>query len=65
LPDRRLLRAAEQVERHVLQLGAKVFGDQLAAGQYGDVLQHGLAALADTPGTRRYLDGLRLASLPE
>jgi hypothetical protein len=39
--------------RDVLQLDAEVFGDDLAAGQDSDVLQHGLAAVAEARG----LDG--------
>ena len=41
---------------NVLQLDAEVFGDGLAAGQDGDVLQHGLAAIAEA----RSLDGADL-----
>ena len=37
----------------VLELDAEVFGDHLAAGQDGDVLEHGLAAIAEA----RRLDG--------
>jgi hypothetical protein len=44
---------AEHVERDVLELDAEVFGDHLAAGQDGDVFQHGLAAIAEA----RRLDG--------
>ena len=46
---------AEQVERHVLELEPDLFGDDLAAGEDGDVLEHGLAALAEARG----LDGDR------
>src|SRR5690242_9622213 len=46
-------RLAEIVERGVLQAAAGLFGDHLAAGQHGDVLQHGLAAVAEARG----LDG--------
>ena len=38
---------AEQVERGVLELEADLLGDDLAAGEDGDVLEHGLAALAE------------------
>ncbi len=48
-----LLGAAEHVEADVLELDAQVFGDDLAAGQDGDVFQHGLAAVAEA----RRLDG--------
>ena len=40
-------------ERDVLELDAEVFRDRLAAGQDRDVLQHGLAAIAEA----RRLDG--------
>src|SRR5262249_16828661 len=53
LLDHHLLGATEHAERHVLQLDAEVFGDRLAAGQNGNILQHGLAAIAKT----RRLDG--------
>ena len=53
LGDDHLLGAAEHVEGDVLELDAEVLGDDLAAGQHGDVLQHGLAAVAEARG----LDG--------
>ena len=34
----------------VLELDAEVFADQRAAGQHGDVAQHGLAAIAEAGG---------------
>ena len=37
----------------VLELDAEIFGDGLAAGQDGDVLQHGLAAIAEARGLHR------------
>jgi hypothetical protein len=40
----------------VLELEADLLGDDLAAGEDGDVLQHGLAAVAEAGG----LDGDRL-----
>ena len=40
---------------HVLELEADLLGDHLAAGEDGDVLEHGLAALAEAGG----LDGHR------
>src|SRR6516165_3365958 len=58
LVDHHLLGAAEHVERHVLQLDAEIFRDRLAAGQDCDVLQHGLAAIAEA----RRLDGGNLQS---
>ena len=52
--DRRLflgeedtLGSAEHVGGHVLQLDAEIFRDHLAAGQDGDVFEHGLAAIAE------------------
>ena len=53
LVDGHLLGAAEHVERDVLELDAEVLGDHLAAGEDGDVLEHGLAAVAEA----RRLDG--------
>src|SRR3546814_1129801 len=50
LGDDDALGAAEHVEGDVLQLDADVFGDGGAAGQDGDVLQHGLAAVAEGIG---------------
>ena len=47
LGDDHLLGAAEHVERDVLELDAEILGDHLAAGEHGDVLQHGLAAVAE------------------
>ena len=40
-------------DRHVLELDAEILGDHLRAGQDRDVLQHGLAAIAEA----RCLDG--------
>ena len=56
LVDGDLLGVAEIAHLHVLQLDAKIFGDGLAAGQDCDVLQHGLAAIAEARG----LDGRNL-----
>src|SRR5712671_1224239 len=53
LVDHHLLGAAEHGEVDVLELDAEVFRDRLAAGQDRDVLQHGLAAIAEA----RRLDG--------
>src|ERR1700730_8270188 len=47
LVDHHLLGATEHGERDVLHLDAEIFGDRLTAGQYRDVLQHGLAAIAE------------------
>jgi hypothetical protein len=44
---------AEQLERRVLELEADLLGDDLAAGEDRDVLQHGLAAVTEARG----LDG--------
>jgi hypothetical protein len=41
------LRAAEQVERGVVELEADLLGDDLPAGEDGEVLEHRLAALAE------------------
>src|SRR5436190_19937122 len=53
LVDHHLLGAAKHGERDVLHLDAKIFRDRLTAGQHCDVLQHGLAAIAEA----RSLDG--------
>src|SRR6267154_601393 len=53
LVDGDLLGAAEILKLHVLELDAEVFGDGLAAGEGGDVFEHGLAAVAKARG----LDG--------
>ena len=47
LVDGDALGAAEVLELDVLELDAEVFGDGLAAGEDGDVLEHGLAAIAE------------------
>src|SRR4249919_831702 len=47
LVDHHLLGATKHGERDVLELDAEVFTDRLAAGENGDVLQHGLAAIAE------------------
>ena len=47
LVDGDLLGPAEVFDLHVLELDAEVFGDGLAAGQGGDVFEHGLAAIAE------------------
>ncbi len=53
LVDRDLLGFAEVFHLHVLELDAEILGDGLAAGQRGDVFEHGLAAVAEAGG----LDG--------
>src|SRR5262249_941620 len=55
LGDDDLLRRAEQIERGGVELEADLFADDLATGEDGDVLQHGLAALTEAGG----LDGRR------
>ena len=55
-----LARAAQQVERRVLELEADLLGDHLAAGEDRDVLQHRLAAIAE-PG-RLHGDGVERAA---
>src|SRR5262249_16322275 len=47
LLDDDLLGAAEHLQRHGLELDAEVLRDQLAAGEDGDVLEHGLATVAE------------------
>ena len=44
---------AELFERDVLQFQTKVFADELAAGENGDVAQHGLTAIAEARGLDR------------
>src|SRR5690606_14166371 len=53
LGDLDALGGAQHVEGYVLELDAELFRNHLAAGQDGDVLQHGLAAVAEA----RSLDG--------
>src|SRR5690606_26096830 len=47
LLDHDALGTAEHVERDILQLDAKIVGDHLAGSQHGDVLEHGLATVAE------------------
>ena len=47
LSMRNLLGPAQHVEADVLELDADVLADHLAAGQDGDVFEHGLAAVAE------------------
>ena len=61
LGDDDLAGLAEQLERRRLQLEADLLGDDLAAGQDGDVLQHGLAAVTEARG----LDGDGLEGAPD
>src|SRR5579862_1580731 len=53
LIDRDLLRLAEVFDLDVLELDAEILGDGAAAGENRDVLEHGLAAIAEA----RRLDG--------
>jgi len=53
LVDLDFLGAAEVLEGDVFELDAEVFEDGLAAGEHGDVFEHGLAAVAVAGG----LDG--------
>ena len=46
-------RLAEVLELHAVELAADLLGDDPRAGQGGDVLEHGLAAIAEAGG----LDG--------
>src|SRR5262249_7573633 len=50
LVDHDPLRAAEVLQRHVLELHAELLGDDAPAGEDRDVLEHGFAAVA---GARR------------
>ena len=50
------------VQPDVFQLDAEIFGDHLAAGQDGDIFQHGLAAIAES-GRLHRSDGQRAAQL--
>ena len=56
-----LLGLAELVELDVFKLDAEVLEDGLAAGQNGDILQHGFAAVAKAGG----LDGTDLQHAAE
>src|SRR5882724_3939846 len=47
LVDHHLLGAAEHLQGDVFELDAEIFRDRLTTGQNGDVLQHGLAAIAE------------------
>ncbi len=53
LVDDHLLGLAEVGHRGALELPAEVLGDDLAAGEDGDVLEHGLAPVAETRGLDR------------
>src|SRR5262249_14786527 len=48
--DLHLLGATEILECYVFELNAKVFEDGFATGQYSNVFQHGLAAIAVARG---------------
>src|SRR5205085_742578 len=61
LVDHDLLGATKHGERDVLHLDAEIFRDRLATGQYRDILQHGLAAIAEA----RSLDGRDLQTAAE
>src|SRR6266849_3453084 len=53
LVDHHLLGATEHGERDVLKLDAEIFRNRLTAGQHRDVLQHGLAAIAEARSLHR------------
>ena len=53
LLDDDLLGAAKHGRGHVLELDAEIFGNQLAAGEDRDVLEHGLAAIAEAGSLHR------------
>src|SRR5262249_1341834 len=61
LVDRDALGLAEIIDGDVLELDAEVLGEELAAGEDGDVLEHGLAAIAKAGG----LDGADLQRAAE
>ena len=61
LGDDDLAGPAQQVEGDVLELEADLFGDDLAAGEDGHVLEHRLAALAEAGS----LDGDALEGAPD
>ena len=61
LVDGDLLGVAEVAHLHVLQLDAQIFRDGLAAGEDRDILQHGLAAIAEA----RSLHGRDLQRAPQ
>ena len=61
LVDHDALGAAELVERELLERDAEVLEDRRAAGEDGDVLEHGLAAVAEAGG----LDGAALEDAAE
>src|SRR3954451_12519086 len=61
LVDHHLLGATKHGQRDVLHLDAEIFRDRLAPGQDRDVLQHGLAAIAEA----RSLDGRHLQAAAE
>ena len=44
---------AQLLERHVLQLDAEILRNHLRAGEYRNVLQHGLASVAEAGGLDR------------
>ena len=60
LVDRDLLGLAEVLELDVLELDAEVLGDDLAAGEDRDVLEHRLAAVAEA--RRLHRGGLQRAA---
>src|SRR5580698_10184503 len=53
LVDGDALRRTQVLDLHALELDAEVLGDRLAAGQDSDVLQHGLAAVAEAGSLHR------------
>jgi len=62
LGDAHALSRAQHVQLHVLELDAEIFADHLAAGDGGDVFQHGLAPVAEARRLdRRDFEGRRAA----
>src|SRR5439155_6203942 len=60
LGDDDLAGLAQEVQGGVLELEADLLGDDLATGEDGDVVEHGLAAVAEAGGLDR--DGLEGAA---
>ena len=61
LLDRHPVGGPELLDRDVLQLQPEVLADERAAGERGDVAEHGLAAVAEPGG----LDGADVEQAPE
>src|SRR6202000_38778 len=53
LVDRHALRSAQILDLHALELDAEILSDGLAARENSDVLEHGLAAVAEARSLHR------------